>query len=73
MCPSQVEFSSYFHGDEGGKRGHFKLLCCTSLDSFVHDWTLFVGLCVKRALVSCYQPADALCTIVSITDNLLEC
>ena len=29
--------------------------------------------CVQRALVSCYQPADGLGTIVSITDNLLGC
>ena len=30
-----------------------------------------MGLCVQRAIVSCNQPADALCTILSITDNLL--
>ena len=46
---------------------------CTSLDSFVHDWNLLVSSCVQRALVSCDQPTDALCTIVSITDNLLGC
>ena len=40
---------------------------------FFHDWTLFVGSCVQRAPVSFDQPADALCTIVSITDNLLGC
>ena len=32
-----------------------------------------MGLCVQRALVSWDQPANALCTIVSITDKLLEC
>ena len=46
---------------------------CTSLVSFVQDRTLFVGSCVQRALVSCDQPADALCTIVSITDNFHGC
>ena len=56
----------------GGVRGIIlNYYVWTSLDSFVHDWTLSVGLCVQKALVSCDQPADALCTIVSITDNHL--
>ena len=70
---SRVEFSSYFDDDEGGKRVILNYYVCTSLDSFVHYWTLFVGSCVQRALVSRDQPADALCTIVSITYNFLGC
>ena len=54
-CTSQVEFSSYFYGDEVGGVVRGVILSyyvCRSLDSFVHDWTLFVGSCVQTALVS---------------------
>ena len=55
-----------------GKRGHFMLLRLHKFGRF--DWTFFVGSCIQRALVSCDQRTDALCTIVSIlTDNLIGC
>ena len=57
----------------GVRRVILNYYVCTSLDSCVSDWTLFVGSCVQRVLVNCDQPADALSTIVSITDNLLGC
>ena len=37
-CTSQVKFSSFFCGDEGGQRGHFKL-CLHKFGQFCHDLT----------------------------------
>ena len=51
-------------GGGGSKRGHFKILCLLKSGRFGHDWTLFVGSSVQRALIGCDRPADArLCPI----------
>ena len=67
--------SKVMRGGGGGRKGLYKLLCLHKFVQFGHECTSFVGVCVcvQGALVSCDQPADALCMIVSMVDNLLGC
>ena len=57
----------------GGDRRCLKGTCLHKFGQSVHGWSLLVSPCVQGALVRWEHLTNAICTSVSVTDNVLGC